>query len=306
VGSDQVKSDFQDKWLEVLMQIKFYLETKLGRELSLDLDELIQASITQPDFDLETQKQNCLEEIFLAEMRNQRTFRDIFNIQRERSTRVLSGDLEDISSFDAKIRDLKAAHVRRKETLPDPDTEPENEAEAKSKSGPELDSDSESDSEEGPKPKSVQWDTMLHFDDDDEDVETRREAFARIPHVHVTQRLVEMQLEYGHSLKILTEFKASFRAKLRNSVHECWARSVVLIQKQEDAEFRTLRHDLESKLKDIDAKVRTLSDELLQLDPGAEPAVSLLHSNYNLTVDLARDVVFAKYLTALWNLISKL
>ena len=278
ISSDQIKQQFQDEYLEPLQLIKTYLKAD-----TLDLDELIHIALQAEDVEKHVIEENCLEELFLNEMKFQTTLKKIFDLQKLRSARVQAGDL-DISEFDEKIRILKKEskkeiNIIKSQTQEDDDVKPT---------------------------RNVQWDETLHFDDDDEEQEARRETFSKIRNMNVINKLVFIKLEFDMHVQVLHEFKSSFKNKLNTSLHEAWAKSLVQIQKQEESEFKTIKYELEKKVSEIDTKIQTLNEELLQLDPGADSAISLLHSNYNLTVDLSRDVIFSKYLTALWNLISKL
>lgn len=279
ISSDQIKTQFQDEYLEPLQLIKEYLKAD-----TLDLDELIHLALKSEEVDKHQIEENCLEEIFLNEIKYQTTLKKIFDLQKQRSARVQAGDL-DVSEFDDKIRFLKQ--------------------EAKKDVNIFKSNESEEEKEEKPS-RNVQWDETLHFDDDEKEQEARRETFSKIRNINIINKLVLIKLEFDMHVQVLHDFKSSFRNKLNASLHEAWAKSLVQIQKQEESEFKTIKYDLEKKVSDIDTKIHTLNDELLQLDPGAESAISLLHSNYNLTVDLSRDVIFSKYLTALWNLITNL
>ena len=278
ISSDQIKQQFQDEYLEPLQLIKTYLKAD-----TLDLDELIHIALKAEDIEKHIIEENCLEELFLNEMKFQTTLKKIFDLQKLRSARVQAGDL-DVSEFDDKIRILKKESKKEINIIK---------------------SQTQDDDDEKPT-RNVQWDETLHFDDDDEEQEARRESFSKIRNMNVINKLVFIKLEFDMHVQVLHEFKSSFRNKLNASLHEAWAKSLVQIQKQEESEFKTIKYELEKKVSEIDTKIQTLNEELLQLDPGADSAISLLHSNYNLTVDLSRDVIFSKYLTALWNLISKL
>lgn len=279
ISSDQIKTQFQDEYLEPLQLIQTYLKAE-----TLDLDELIRLALQSEDVEKHKIEENCLEELFLNEIKYQKTLRKIFDLQKQRSALVQAGDL-DVSEFDTKIRILKQESKKTINILKS--QEPESDEDEKTK-------------------RNVQWDETLHFDDDEKEQEVRREAYSKIRNMNIINKLVFIKLEFDMHVQVLHEFKQSFKNKLNASLHEAWAKQLVLIQKQEESEFKTIKYELEKKVSEIDLKIHTLNDELLQLDPGADSAISLLHSNYNLTVDLSRDVIFSKYLTALWNLISNL
>jgi hypothetical protein len=293
IATDQIKTQFQEKYAEEIQIIQTYLKQE-----TLDLDELLKIALDQQDDEDKVEKhiveQECMEELFFNEIKHQKILRKIFDLQKERSARVQVGDLDVISDFDDKIKNLKNQSATLSTTK------------LKLNILKETDSASSSESEENKTKRNVQWDETLHFDDDEEEQSERRRIFSQIRNVGIINKLVLIKLEFDMHIQVLHDFKTNFRHKLHTSMHECWAKALVQIQKQEEAEFRTIKYDLEKKVSEIDTKIHTLNDELLQLDPGAESAISLLHSNYNLTVDLSRDVIFSKYLTALWNLISKL
>jgi hypothetical protein len=148
ISSDQIKTQFQDEYLEPLQLIQTYLKAD-----TLDLDELIRLALQSEDVEKHKIEENCLEELFLNEIKYQKTLRKIFDLQKQRSALVQAGDL-DVSEFDTKIRILKQESKKEINIL--------------------KSQDSESDEDEKTK-RNVQWDETLHFDDDEKEFKCIKE-----------------------------------------------------------------------------------------------------------------------------------
>lgn len=292
---EQLKSKFRDAWSESLEEIRDMLEAKLGRRLATDIDVLIQGAFEVQGRDAEAEAEAeaprllaASTEILALALEDEGLLRRILGLQRERSQLVTEGKLERIEELDkdiARLKDARKGAPRAKDQR--------------------LDIEKYATAEVGK--KSVRWDEVLHFDDDDPDDAARHAAWMRVPNRDVLQTLFIAKLEFEQSLAALREFRSRLADDLRTQSRAAWARKVACLVQDEDKALRKQREQVAEGIAVLDKKLATIEDEWMQVEGReASAAFASLQASYSLTVDLVRDQLYARHLSAATKLARKM